>query len=118
NAFFRSTERTGDPTPPDGLRKKKDKNTPVMSVSIADNPGLNNSTRIYYERRSGVLMSTKPSFLPNMSDLDKEMAERPKKLLPPDSGKSRREVLADYVIAHDNFGKAFVNRMWAHFFGR
>ncbi|MCE9530152.1 MAG: DUF1553 domain-containing protein, partial [Planctomycetes bacterium] len=35
-----------------------------------------------------------------------------------DMSKSRREVLADYIVAHDNFGKAYVNRIWAHFFGR
>ena len=27
-------------------------------------------------------------------------------------------MLAEYIIQHDNFAKAYVNRMWAHFFGR
>lgn len=31
---------------------------------------------------------------------------------------SRREILAEYVTSHDNFPKAYVNRMWGHFFGR
>jgi len=38
--------------------------------------------------------------------------------MPAEGSKSRREVLADYVVTHDNFSKAFVNRMWGHFFGR
>jgi hypothetical protein len=33
-------------------------------------------------------------------------------------GKSRRIQLAEWVTGHDNFGKAYANRMWAHFFGR
>jgi hypothetical protein len=56
--------------------------------------------------------------LPNLADLEKDKAERIKKPMPSDGGKSRRQVLADYVVGHDNFSKAFVNRMWAHFFGR
>ncbi len=118
NAFFRQVTRNTDPTPPDNLRKKKDKNAPVANVSIGDDPGLNDSMRIYYERRTGVLMSIKPQFLPNLADLEKDKAERAKKPMPSDTTKSRRQVLADYVIAHDNFAKAYVNRMWTHFFGR
>jgi len=34
------------------------------------------------------------------------------------AGKTRREVLGIWMTQHDNFGKAFVNRMWGHLFGR
>ena len=118
NAFFRQVVRNGDPTPPDSLRKKKDKNAPVATVTINDDPKRNETSRIYYERRTGVLMSIKPQFLPNLADLEKDKSERAKKPMPSDTTKSRRQVLADYVIAHDNFAKAYVNRIWAHFFGR
>jgi hypothetical protein len=117
NAFFRQVARSGDPTPTDALRKKKDKGTMVQSVTISDNPGLNPTSRIYYERRTGVLMSIKPQFLPDLADLEKDKGERAKKLLPA-TARSRREALADYTINHDNFAKAYVNRIWAHFFGR
>ncbi|MGL4421995.1 MAG: DUF1553 domain-containing protein, partial [Gemmataceae bacterium] len=33
-------------------------------------------------------------------------------------GKTRREVLADYVTGHDQFAKAYINRIWGHLFGR
>src|SRR5262249_8887994 len=33
-------------------------------------------------------------------------------------GVSRREELAKYIVAHENFPKAVVNRMWGQFFGR
>jgi Protein of unknown function (DUF1549)/Protein of unknown function (DUF1553) len=117
NAFFRQVARNGDPTPTDALRKKKDKNMPVQSVVIKDDPSLNVSARIYYERRTGVLMSMKPQFLPDLAELEKDRGERAKKLIPANA-RSRRDALADYTIAHDNFAKAYVNRIWAHFFGR
>jgi len=122
NAFFRSTlretdDKTDTPSAPAGTNKKN-KGMEAVKVTLKDDPRLNSGMRIYYERRSGVLMSIKPTFLPNLADLEKEKGERAKKPMPANSSKSRREILADYVISHDNFGKAYVNRMWAHFFGR
>jgi hypothetical protein len=118
NAFFRTTSRDLAPTPSLGALNKKQKGMEAAKVTVSDDPKLNSGLRIFYERRSGVLMSIKPTFLPNLADLEKDKGDRAKKPLPTDSSKSRREILADYVISHDNFGKAFVNRMWAHFFGR
>ncbi len=118
NAFFRTTTRDNTPTAPLGALNKKQKGMDAVRVNVTDEASLNSSQRIFYERRSGVLMSIKPTFLPNLADLEKDKAERAKKPLPANASKSRREILADYVISHDNFGKAFVNRMWAHFFGR
>lgn len=34
------------------------------------------------------------------------------------AGKSRRQQLAEWVVTHDSFSKAYVNRIWGHFFGR
>lgn len=118
NAFYRQVSRNADPTPTDALRKKKDKALPVASIVISDDSALNTSNRTYYERRTGVLMSIRPQFLPNLADLEKDKSERAKKPMPGDAMKTRREVMADYVIGHDNFAKAYVNRVWAHFFGR
>jgi hypothetical protein len=121
NAFFRTTIREGTsgdaPSPPEGTVKKQ-KGMAINILKVSDNSSFNSGMRIFYEKRSGLLMSTKPTFLPDLADLEKDKADRTKKPLPTDGAKSRREVLADFVISHDNFGKAYVNRMWAHFFGR
>src|SRR5207245_1912486 len=83
-----------------------------------DSPELNRGGRIFFERRSGIMHAQKPNFLPNLAELEKD-GSMPKRPIPVDAaGKSRREVLSDYVIQHDNFAKAYVNRVWAHFFGR
>jgi len=116
NAFFRQTYRKSEPAPPAGVGKKKAMD--ALPVEVVDDTTVNQTGRIFYERRSGVLMSIKPTFLPHLADLEKDKGDRTKKPLPGDSTKSRREVLADYVVEHDNFSKAYVNRMWAHFFGR
>ena len=34
------------------------------------------------------------------------------------TGGTRREALAKYVVTHDNFAKAYINRIWGHLFGR
>jgi hypothetical protein len=116
NAFFRQVNRDTTPAPAAGAGKKK--MVDAMPVTVSDDPKLNSGLRTYYERRTGVLMSIKPTFLPHLADLEKDKSERAKKPLPSDTTKTRREVLADYVVEHDNFAKAYVNRMWSHFFGR
>ncbi len=118
NAFFRQTSRDATPTPPAGALNKKQKGIDAVKVTVTDDPKLNSNKLTFFERRSGVLMSTKPTFLADLADLEKDKGERTKKPLAGDTPKSRREVLADYMISHDNFGKAYVNRLWAHFFGR
>ena len=115
NAFFRQVEREGTPAPREGLQGKK--KMTALPVALRDNAELNKGTRIFFERRNGIVVSTRANFLPHLAELEKEGAI-PKRAIPANSPKSRREHLADFVIQHDNFGKAYVNRMWAHFFGR
>ena len=116
NAFFRQTNRDRSPTPNNGNRQVTD--NPVQ-VTLSDNPGMNSSGIIFYERRDGKLMAAKPNFL---KDYAQAMAgELPNKTLTTLSnsrGKTRRQVLAEYVVTHDNFAKAYVNRIWGHLFGR
>src|SRR5262249_7456134 len=57
-------------------------------------------------KRSGVFEETKASFLDT------------KDRIPSDYSGTRREALAGFIVKHDQFPKALVNRMWAHFFGR
>ena len=114
NAFFRQVERDGTPAPREGANGKK--KMTALPVALKDNPDLNKDGRIFFERRSGIMFATKPNFLPNLAELEKEGAA-PRRG-PPSTGKTRREALADYVLGHDNFAKAFVNRYWGHLFGR
>lgn len=116
NIFFRQVERDGTPALREGNGgKKKMVATPV---GLRDNPELNKDGRLFFERRSGIVTAAKPNFLPNLADFEKE-GTIPRRGIPSSSAsKSRREVLADYMIKHDNFAKAFVNRMFGHFFGR
>ena len=115
NAFFRQIGRTGDPTPK--VRNNRGMMAPLVQVSIDDATGMNADGRVYYERRDGQLKSIKPTFLKDVAQADK--GEKSDKFLPTGSDvKSRREALAQYVVNHDNFSKAYVNRIWGHLFGR
>ena len=115
NAFLRQTVREGTPVTREQNTGKKKRD--ALPVTLTDDPNLNVAGRIFFERRTGIMFATKPNFLPNLADLEKE-GTAPRKGMPSNSTKTRREQLADYVLAHDNFAKAYVNRMWAHFFGR
>ena len=115
NAFFRQVERDGTPALREGLQGKK--KMAALPISLRDNPDLNKSGRIFFEQRSGIVTAAKPNFLPHLAELEKEGAI-PKRAIPTGSSKSRREHLAEFIVQHDNFAKAYVNRMWAHFFGR
>lgn len=113
NAFFRQVEREGTPAPSEALAGKK--KMAALPVGLKDNPELNKNGRIYFERRNQLVVATKANFLPHLAELEKEGAI-PKRPIP--ANKTRREALAEYIVQHDNFAKAYVNRMWGHFFGR
>jgi hypothetical protein len=70
--------------------------------------------KVLYERRDGRRLASPPLFLKDLAQAEK--GETSDKVLP--SGKSRREALAEWVTGHDNFNKAYVNRVWGHLFGR
>ncbi len=115
NAFFRQTRRSANPTPRPGTG-----NNNMMAfaqINLMDDDGVNKDPRVFFERRDGKLMSTKPTFLKDYAQADK--GEFSTRKLPADmAGKTRRQLLAEYVVQHDNFAKAYVNRMWGHLFGR
>ncbi len=115
NAFFRQTTRNRAPTSTIGGNAQMMANP--VTFSLSDNPEVNKEMKVYYERRDGRLLGTKPNFLKNYKDAEEGNVSI--KRLPSEMGtKTRREVLADYVLAHDNFGRAYVNRVWGHLFGR
>lgn len=96
NAFFRQVQRVGSPA----MRRQDS----ASVLELKDDPSLNREGIIYYEKRNGVVLPTKPVFLDG-TKLDS-------------TSTSRRQALALYLTRHENFTRAFVNRMWAHFMGR
>lgn len=71
---------------------------------IGDNPELNRKGIVGYVRRNAVVLYTDPTFLDGSKPT-------------PGNILSRREFLADRLVQHLDFARAYVNRMWAYFFG-
>jgi|GEM_PF-212847 len=115
NAFFRQTVRSATPSLAPGQNNQKMAN--AVAVTLTDDTDLNTEMLVTYERRDGRRLSSFPIML---KDYGQAMAgEKSTRMIVNANGpKTRRQQLAEWVVAHDNFGKAFVNRMWAHFFGR
>jgi hypothetical protein len=107
NAYFRQVERKGDPP---NLVDNRRMDRPTLT--LVDNPDINVDARVFYEPRSGKELMTKATFL---DDKKLPMDESTKQVV---SGLRRREELAVRIVEHPSFGKAYVNRLWGHFFGR
>lgn len=123
NAYFRQTTRNRNPTPGNAAANGMMAN-PVQ-VELRDDAGLNGRSTVFYERRDGKLEATRPAFLKDVAVAMKELEDQKRELsiktpgaATNASGKSRRQILADYVVTHDNFANAYVNRIWGHLFGR
>src|SRR5206468_3794002 len=82
------------------------KNAKASVLELQDDLGVNRDSSVFYEKRNGVVLSTRASFFDEG------------KFDPAETGVSRRQKLAEFVTKSEYFSKAFVNRMWAHFFGR
>jgi hypothetical protein len=97
NAFFRQVD-----TP----RGRPDTDRMAMGrvLELTDNPQLNPEGIILYEQRNGLLLPTKAVFLDGTK--------------PTAGSGTRRQELARFITDNPFFPKAYVNRMWAHFFGR
>jgi uncharacterized protein DUF1553/uncharacterized protein DUF1549 len=117
NAFFRQTDRSGTTNP----RNLAVGITPPP-LSLSDMDRWNEKGMVLYERRDGQRRASFPVMLRDLAQF--ERGDTSSKRLVSGSipenltGRSRREVLAQWIIEHDNFGRAFVNRMWGHLFGR
>jgi hypothetical protein len=104
NAFFRQTtvsQRPGTMAP----IKKKNKEINGQII-VSDEKDYNVSGLVSFETRKGLLKYTGMKFLDGTRV----------KTIP--AGSSRRHELAKLVVDHPNFSKVFVNRTWAHFFGK
>jgi len=98
NAFFRQVSA------PKG-RPDTTARAMARPLELTDNLQLNPTGVIFYETRKGLVLPSKPVFF-----LDKFKL--------PDPGTNRRQELARLITQNPSFGKAYVNRMWLHFFGR
>jgi hypothetical protein len=99
NAFFRQLDA------PLG-RPLRNRLAMTRVLVLRENPEFNVEAKVPYEKRNGQILLTKATFLdgtelPELRD-----------------GDSRRKALARLIVKSPFFGKAFVNRMWAHFLGR
>ena len=104
NAFFRQVDPDGRPT----MMMNNQKGKGQQKFTVRDNPNLNVKALVPYERRSGVLLYTDPTFLDG-----KKMPA-----IKDPSKSNRRAELAKFIVTSPYFSKAAVNRMWGHFFGR
>ena len=105
NAFFRQTDVSQRPTMM-MAKKKKGMDPKAVHVEVHDNSTYNQKGLVSYERRSGVLFYTGMQFLDGT-----RVKEIP-------TGSTRRAELAKLVVKSPYFAKVFVNRTWAHFFGK
>jgi hypothetical protein len=100
NAFFRQVDT------PKGRPMPGRRNMPGSNVlELVDNLALNPEGTVFFEQRNGLLLPTKPRFI----------EEKAKAIKPT---VNRRQELAKAVTESPLFSRAYVNRMWAHFFGR
>jgi len=117
NAFFRQTERSGTTNP----RNLAGGITPPP-LELTDVDSWNQKGMVLYERRDGQRRASYPAMLRDLAQFERGDAAGKRLVsgsIPENlAGRSRREVLAQWITEHDNFSRAFVNRMWGHLFGR
>lgn len=114
NVFFRQTEKIGQQS----AMGKKGTAGVANAVELIDMPNWNKDGLILYERRDGQRKATYGVMLKDLAQAENE--EKSTKLLNPSvlGKKTRRQLLAEWIIQHDNFERAYVNRIWGHLFGR
>lgn len=98
NVFFRQVQRLGDPMAGNQRRSAR------TTLTLLDDPKANVKGTLFYEKRNGVILQTKGVFLDGTRLTD--------------PAANRREKLAELILQHENFPRAYVNRIWAHFMGR
>lgn len=100
NAFFRQVERKQI-----GGMMQGGMPVELPKQELLDNPRLNADATVTFENRKAVYFASYPVFV------DGKQFNKSTSL-------SRRQQLAQFVVEHPYFSKAFANRLWGHFFGR
>jgi hypothetical protein len=104
NAFLRQVDRVGD------LPMRRQDNLRVLELT--DKESANPNASVYYEKRNGVVLKRRATFLPSGEEKDGPEMEKGLK------GIERRKALAQFILDHEKFPVAITNRMWGVFFGR
>jgi hypothetical protein len=99
NAFFRQVERQ----PANIMLRRQDSKD--QFYALRDNLSANYDSGIFFEQRAGTLVRVAPTYLDGTR-------------LTGSTSLNRRNELAKLVVHDPRFARAFVNRMWHHFFGR
>lgn len=107
NAFLRQVRREGAPP------RAKQKMMARGDLTLTDDASVNAEASVYFETRGAKVRMWHAEFLapPGQERGIKLDAEKFK-------GHQRREELARLLVAHEQFPRAIVNRMWGLFFGR
>jgi hypothetical protein len=105
NAFLRQVRSEG----PRGMRRRMG---PPPTLTLTDDESVNTDANVFFEMRNGKVRMWRAEFLPSGGK------ERGPRLDPKKTGIERRRELAQYLVEHEMFPKAMVNRMWGLFFGR
>jgi hypothetical protein len=105
NAFLGQVRREGNPT-----MMRRDRAPPTLT--LVDDEAVNTDPLAFYEERNGKVRMQRAEFLPSGDKTDGP------RLDPKLQGLDRRKALADFIIGHEMFPKAIVNRLWGLFFGR
>ncbi len=106
NAFLRQVKVEGR------ARMRPMRGMAPPDLTLSDDPAVNPDANVFFELRSGKVKMWHAEFLPSGGK------ERGPRLDAKVKGNDRRVELAKYVVEHEMFTKAVVNRMWALFFGR
>ncbi|HZT79425.1 MAG TPA: DUF1549 domain-containing protein, partial [Gemmataceae bacterium] len=112
NAYLRQVKSEGMRPTTDNRRGMGGK------LTLTDDETVNVEAGVYYEKRNGVFKYTQARFLDGTKIPEGDRPAPDGKGNLPIQGAGRRFELAQRVVNHENFPKAYVNRMWAHFFGR
>jgi hypothetical protein len=99
NAFFRQID-----TPRGGYMPANNRQGMSTDPELVDNISFNPDARVIYEQRNGVVLPAKAMFLDGTRITEGTV--------------NRRQELARLITNDKNFSRAYINRMWAHFFGR
>jgi hypothetical protein len=110
NAFLRQVKRDGNPQMQNNNQMQQ-----TVLLTLSDEGNYNREGIVFYEKRNGVFLPSYPIFLDG-------------RRIPAGGKVTRREELARFITSYkvkdeegkefDQFARAYVNRMWGHFFGR
>jgi hypothetical protein len=106
NAFLRQVQKVE----PKGMRRPRMGDRPQLE--LRDDESVNIDANVFFEMRNGKVRMWRAEFLPSGGK------ERGPRLDPKKTGLERRRELAQFLVEHEMFPKALVNRMWGLFFGR